>query len=854
METLQQQLEEAQAALDTVTEAAIRTENEFLRMEQSGGRGFGLLGGLVHNFGGAVSDAGQKVADATQRVDAITEKLDAMAKAAADAAGGFRNLKDGMTDAQFEVFETQLKALNEQLEKAKRALEVEVQGEGWVKMAETFDTIADLPADRVNEMLALQQEALDAEQQLVDIREAKTAQAEREREAERKAAEDARAAEQAAKAAERERIQALEEQQRAQDKLRDSAMAYYYDSLTMEEKHANSMKVVQDAYDAQLITLEEYQRSVAEINKTLDDYKADELEKAAKAQEKLAKEAEKTAKQYDAFGNEVQTTYDLVKAGAEEAANQIQNTLGDAFYQLFTGTLDSAADWMEQFKKVVLQAIAQLAAALISNAIVVPIIAQLIPTGGTGVAGAAAGLLGGGSTGGGGILGGITGGNPLGGMTEWIGGGIATGLEMFGVPTGMATGIGSMAGTALGYGAAGYAIGSAIGGPNVGTGAAIGSALGSVVGSIIPGVGTMIGGAVGGLLGGAVGSLFGDSGGAKGPTGTGVAYLAVENGQVVSKGAEGISDPQGYINAINEMNAQIQSMAAQMPDGGSALAGINISAQEVTPETFDQFMQDTFGAITSQLGNNLGGLFADAWKQAGGNFDQFMDMLDQIEVVKNTIVDITQANVFEGFATALQSSVADQIEAVDERIRQLSDPETVAGLEELYNLTQSRYQMEIQYLAQLEAVMENLQAQADQAREQILLTGTSDQEAYQYFRDQANAAIAALESATNPEEIAYYSDRAMQYLMQSFQSLPEEMQAQYKSEFLSILDYIENVAGERAQAAADTSMAQYNATMALLAESQYQTTYLNGIQRSSEQAAAELAEIKNTLKTQQYGF
>jgi hypothetical protein len=779
-----------------------------------------------------------------------------MASAANDAAGGFKNLKDGMTDAQFEVFEEQLKKLNEELAKAKRALEVEIKGESWVKMAETFDIVADLPADRVNDMLALQQEALDAEQQLANIRDAKAAQAEREREAERKAAEDARAAEQEVRAAERERTRALEEQQRAQDKLRSSAKAYYYDSLTADEKHADSLKTVQAAYDQQLITMEEYQRAVAEINQTLANTKADELERAAKAQEKLAKEAEESAKQYDVFGNEVQNVYDLIKSGAEEAANQIQNTLGDAFYQLFTGTLDSATDWMEQFKKVVLQALAQLAAALVSSNLVIPIVAQIIPAGAGGAAGGAAGgvssLLGGGGTGGGSLLSG----DLLSGASKWIGSGVSYGLEAFGVSSGVSTGVGAIASTvstSLGYGAAGYAIGNAIGGENVGTGAAIGSAIGAYVGSAFFGVGAIAGAAIGGILGGAVGSLFG-SGSSKGPSGTGVASLEVVNGQVVSRGAQGIENPQQYVDAINRMNNEIRAMAERMPGGAANLEGINIAAQNVTPESFGQYMEDTFAAITEQLGNNLGGLFADAWKQAGGNFDQFIAFLEQIDVVKNTIVDITQANVFEGFAASLKSSVADQIAAVDDRISQLADPATLADLEELYNLTQARYQMEVQYLLQLESIMENIQAQADQAREQILLTGASDQEAYQYYRDQSNAAIAALESATTPEEIAYYSDRAMQYLMQSFQSLPEEMQAQYKSEFLSILDYIESVAGERAQAAADTSMAQYNATMSLLAESQYQTTYLNGIQRSSEQAAAELVEIKNTLKTQRYSF
>jgi len=140
----------------------------------------------------------------------------------------------------------------------------------------------------------------------------------------------------------------------------------------------------------------------------------------------------------DALGREMQTLEELTLEAARNTVDAIQNSLAGAFEDLFTGSLDSAADFVESLKDTLIRGIAQIAAQIATQQIVVPVVAAITGQGGS--VGAGMQLFGsGGITGdpntsvfGGGGFGGI--GQMLTGNS--IGAGVANTAARFGIGTG----------------------------------------------------------------------------------------------------------------------------------------------------------------------------------------------------------------------------------------------------------------------------------------------------------------------------------------------------------------------------------------------------------------------------------
>lgn len=149
---------------------------------------------------------------------------------------------------------------------------------------------------------------------------------------------------------------------------------------------------------------------------------------------------------------------DLVAQAWKDAAGRIQDSMQTAFKDLFSGSLESAGDFVKKLKDIVLDAIYELVAQVASQRIVVPIIGAV--GGVLGMEQAAAGVTGElvgqtGVTGGfglpgvGGLLSPITNALGVGSLSELVGIGIAKSLAAFGMSASTAMTIGTFAMNAI---------------------------------------------------------------------------------------------------------------------------------------------------------------------------------------------------------------------------------------------------------------------------------------------------------------------------------------------------------------------------------------------------------------------
>lgn len=232
----------------------------------------------------------------------------------------------------------------------------------------------------------------------------------------------------------------------------------------------------------------------------------EQLKKRVEQNQKLTSEL----KAHNELEKEAQKQADQVSKVWERAGENIQKSLADAIF--------SGKNGFESLKNVALDVAKQIAAAMIFNPIIQPIIGTASSLGGSGSLG---GLVSGGS--GGSIFSSLgsaysllnTSAGTLGNAFVQSGIGQSLGLStgaISGIGPANVSGLGSSIagiGNVLGAGGIGYGVGSLISGLGIGnsTGSSIGGALGGAVGSIIPGVGTIIGSIAGSLIGG----LFGNS-------------------------------------------------------------------------------------------------------------------------------------------------------------------------------------------------------------------------------------------------------------------------------------------------------------------------------------------------------
>lgn len=587
------------------------------------------------------------------------------------------------------------------------------------------------------------------------------------------------------------------------------------------------------------------------------------------SQEQLLELLGKLGTEYENTAVGLSKAEDKTDEFAESIKGLVEGGLADAFYNMFTGTMNGWKDMLKSMLNDFMRFVARVA----SQRIVASI--PVLGTTGTAAAGT-------GGSGGGGLFGSLFGGG---------GGGAAGGVSsMFGTSAGY-SGLFSGGGTAslgaLGGGMlAGYGIGSMVGGAvstkNNGYekyGAAIGTAIGAIWGPI----GAVVGGALGGLVGGLVGPD-------NSPRAQFIATKS-ENAQGFSGGVSAASNEFGIRFGLggktrgyeaSEYAGVFESFAQTADILASVFGeGLTKSIRDTISDTTNQgklrgLAIDTddpqeafahiFGFIVTEAeksGDMIGRIMAESFREAEGDAEAFIKDMDRA---------VTALGVIRAFAQEQITTVADYREALEASSKTIWESGQAANeviynifanieefglssideLEELSVAIQHRYQLEMRMLEFISQAIVGISDTAASLREQVQMDLMSETERQNYYVEQANKFAALMEQSTDPQLIAQYSEQALRYAGLAWGGLNEEQRLAQQGDYLAFINHIETVSTDMMLAAAEAAANN-------LEELQAQTRELLSIERLqvenneiSRSIADELKAIRELLTDQRY--
>lgn len=349
-------------------------------------------------------------------------------------------------------------------------------------------------------------------------------------------------------------------------------------------------------------------------------------------------------KEMQSAGEKITTVAELWSESLKEMGRNIQGVFADAIRE--------AKFSMDTLKDVVLDSLAELAAALLMRPVNI-LINGVLGTAAAGAAGTAAASTGGGGFGLGGIgsfLGGTGIGSSLAGGLGWIQGLFGQSAGTSGLLNTAAANLQISPNWAFGLGGIGGGLlGSMLfSGGQSGVGSSIGSAIGTAIGSaILPGIGTVLGGLLGGAGGGFLGSLFG-GGEQKAPT----AWIDIQQGRFVGTGQQGLTDQQveGILAAVDTVNQALTSAAEIL--GPAAQANLALQsrpegAQALAPGQIDSWLQNEaqklVGYMAKAVPGELGDAIEEAFASSGGNLQAFLAQVQELQATFEALPEVVAA-------------------------------------------------------------------------------------------------------------------------------------------------------------------------------------------------------------------
>lgn len=148
----------------------------------------------------------------------------------------------------------------------------------------------------------------------------------------------------------------------------------------------------------------------------------------------------------------------------------------------------------------------------------------------------------------------------------------------------------------------------------------------------------------------------------------------------------------------------------------------------------------------------------------------------------------------------------------------------------------------------IDAIQQTINASLDASIEDIRLSQMSPEDRYSYFREQANLLADGLDEMTDPDQIAETVARINRLQGQAWGQLDEGQQAELADEFITFLEGVKEIAGERLEAAREEARAQAQELAEAIAEAmripaEQQTQAAQTMQEAGER----IAEAADTL-------
>ncbi len=212
------------------------------------------------------------------------------------------------------------------------------------------------------------------------------------------------------------------------------------------------------------------------------------------------------------------------------------------------------------------------------------------------------------------------------------------------------------------------------------------------------------------------------------------------------------------------------------------------------------YLRDRYDIVFDEIGGDADAIY-DAMVRVSNGVDmteiigQVTAFFSTLEGYKSIFADydemVRQAGLTQTEAMAeFTAGLYEQIAAYDGSIE--ANRTITAGL-------QQRYQMELQYLAAIDAAQQSVTATLGKSIEAIRLSQMTDQQRYEYQKQQAEALAASLANMTDPAQITQTVNEINRLTMAAWNSLSEEQKAQVAGGFEEFLGSVD----ERANAQLD---------------------------------------------------
>jgi len=389
-------------------------------------------------------------------------------------------------------------------------------------------------------------------------------------------------------------------------------------------------------------------------------------------------------------------------------------------------------------------------------------------------------------------------------------------------------------------------------------GALAGAGVGSMVGGIFGsednhgGLGGTIGGAIGGAfgpLGGILGSLFGTLIGSLVEKSQDWINVAIQDG-VTSVAEKGISregryaltgDIQDHLDdltkgwtdliemfpeevrermrqAVGSIDATTRLEADDISDDSAFLMLSDFLNEELPAAVFDAYKPaleiglEALGVETAQLGELM-----EYWGSLTGE-ELRAAVMQYVTVLTDSIElgDLLSAPFEDRLGEARRRSGMTGLDRIKEADSQIATAvASLAGLDledqvaaqaRINDMARQRYEMEIQYLQQIDAIQKSIHDSIQAQREQIEMAGLDDPGKIEYIEERLNSLRTQLLSATDPQEIQELVQKIQGYVGQAFSLAPDD--AALRDQLLGVLGDTEAFATEKLQAAREAAAAQ----------------------------------------------
>lgn len=431
-------------------------------------------------------------------------------------------------------------------------------------------------------------------------------------------------------------------------------------------------------------------------------------------------------------------------------------------------------------------------------------------------------------------------------------------------------------GTALQGAGLGAAVGGLFAKPTnyAGEGGAIGGAAGAVIGAYFGN--PAVGAAIGSAIGSAVGSML--------QKGKDSIQVAIRNGivsvtekgisakarmdvetQVQRKVKEEIKGWQAILDIFPEhVRDYLKSKKLATPQlnlsGGvesadlTDLSALNSLADFIGNDLPEAALGAYRGAITIALGQlgvgstRISDLFAYLGTLQGKELREAItryvkvvlaeaDIRAKLGASFETKVELAKTYGRAKPATEQLSAISAAIDETVARMAGLTDIEDIIGAqEELNRLSQQYYDLQLQSLAHILQVQQQVTSSFAQLREQIQLAGKDDQGKADYFFRKILDLRGALEHTTDSDEIGRLTQQIQQYISQAFGLAPDN--AEMRSKLLDIIDDVESIAHTQLDKAKEQ----------VAANQEREERIATALERASElllKAAGDLSKITN---------